>query len=161
MTSFLGSDRNYILDWIDDYIWITELLKLAETFWDHLFSLPTSKQMTYRWPKVFKAVPHQVLAVSKDGRSSASPSNVFQLSTKESFSYKRNFLYFILCPVFHFASYLFTGHYWEVSGSVFLTPSHQVFIYVNEILPEPSLHQVKQSQLSQPLHTCQMLQKSI
>lgn len=67
-------------------------------------------------------------------------------------------------PVFRFvstASYLFTGHYWEVSGSVFLTPSHQVFIYVNEILPEPSLHQVKQSQLSQPLLNCQMLQKSI
>lgn len=34
VAAFLGSGRNYIFDRIDD-IWITELLKLAETFGDH------------------------------------------------------------------------------------------------------------------------------
>ena len=56
-------------------------------------------------------------------------------------------------PVFHFvpiASCPVTGHLWKEAGSVFLSPSLQIFMYTDKFPPEGSLLQAEQSLLSQP-----------
>ena len=50
------------------------------------------------------------------------------------------------------------GHLWAEPGSVLLTTFLQVFIYIDEIPPKPSLLQDEQSKLSQPLLIGEMLQ---
>ncbi|KAK4830703.1 hypothetical protein QYF61_012872 [Mycteria americana] len=64
-------------------------------------------------------------------------------------------------PVFQFvpiASCPVTGHHQIQPGSVFSTPSLQVFIYIDKMSPQPSLLQAQQSQLSQPFLIGEMLQ---
>jgi len=58
----------------------------------------------------------------------------------------------------HIASRPVTGHHRKEPGSIFFTPSIQVFIYIDEILPELSLLEPKQSQLSQCFLIGEMLQ---
>lgn len=55
------------------------------------------------------------------------------------------------------ATYPFIGHLWKDFDSIFI-PSQQVFVYSDEIAPDPSLLQAKQSNLSQPLLLCQMFE---
>jgi len=55
-------------------------------------------------------------------------------------------------PVFQFvpvASGPVTRHHWKEPGPVVFAPSLQLFLDIGEIPPEPSLLQVKQSQISQ------------
>ena len=54
-------------------------------------------------------------------------------------------------PVFQFVPIAFgpvTGHQWKEPGSVLFSPSLQVFIYIDDISPEPSLLQPECSQIS-------------
>jgi len=47
-------------------------------------------------------------------------------------------------------------HDQDEPGSVLFAPSFQVFIYIKNIPPEPSLLQAEQSQLPQPFLICEM-----
>ena len=51
-----------------------------------------------------------------------------------------------------------TGQHQKEPGSILFAPSVQVFIYIDEIPPEPSAPQAKQCQLSQPFLIREMLQ---
>jgi len=56
-------------------------------------------------------------------------------------------------PVFQFvpiASGPVTGHHWKQPGCILFAPSFRVFIYADEIPPDPSLLQAEQSLLPQP-----------
>lgn len=41
----------------------------------------------------------------------------------------------------------FTGQHWEESGPIFFIASPQVFIYIDQTPPEPSVFQAEESQL--------------
>ena len=65
------------------------------------------------------------------------------------------------CLVFHFvtiASGPVTGHQQKEPGSTFFAPSFQVSTYFDEISPEPSVLRAEQSQFSQLLLICEVLQ---
>lgn len=61
-------------------------------------------------------------------------------------------------PFAPIATFPFIRHSWKDFVSIFFIPSQQVFIYSDEVPSDPSLLRAKQSQLSQPLLLCQILQ---
>ena len=106
-----------------------------------------------------RTVSRWLSSISKDGEATTSLGKLCQSSA--TFTVKRVFPDVQRKPpscVSVCASYLVTEHLGKEPGSIFLTPSVQVFTDIDNITPEPSVLQTGQSQLSQPFLNGEMLQ---
>lgn len=98
-----------------------------------------------------------LFSISKLGDSITALGNLYQCSVTHSKKVFHNVQ--MESPVLQLvtiASGPITWHCWKESGSVFFTPSHQVFIDIDEISHTPSLLQDKLSQLSQAFLICEV-----
>lgn len=125
-----------------------------------------------KWPRSQKRVVKQstamkerflsrwLLSISEDGEFKMALVNLCRRLV--TLTVKKHLLIFQRQrPVFQFepsTSGSVAGHHWPEPGFILCAPSLQVFIYIDEIPPEPSLLKAEHSHLPQPFPVGEMLQ---